>query len=125
MATLPLVAFYFERVSLVGIPTTLLVLPALPAVLVTQAATAFVGLLSVPVAEAVGWTAWLASRYVTEVVGVAALVPGSSIETGRLSGWLVGAYYGVPALVYVMVALRRSSQRRGDEAWAVPSIPLM
>ena len=37
IATLPLIALYFERVSLVGLPTTLLVLPALPLVLVTQA----------------------------------------------------------------------------------------
>jgi competence protein ComEC len=62
---------------------------------------------------------------VTEVVSLAASVPGSSIETGRLSGWLVGAYYGVPAFVYVLVALRRSSQRRGDGAWSMPSMPLM
>ncbi len=125
LATLPLVAFYFERVSLVGIPTTLVVLPALPAVLVTQAATAFIGLVSVPVAEPVGWVAWLASRYVTEVVGLAASVPGSSIEIGRLSEWLVGAYYGVPAFVYVLLALRRSSRRRDDEPWAMLSVPLM
>ena len=32
VATLPLVAFYFERVALVGVPATALALPAMPLV---------------------------------------------------------------------------------------------
>ena len=35
IATLPLIAFYFQRVSLIGLPTTALALPALPPILVT------------------------------------------------------------------------------------------
>jgi competence protein ComEC len=62
---------------------------------------------------------------VTEVVGLAASVTGSSIETGRLSGWLVGAYYGVPAVAYALLALRRSSQRRSAGSSSMLSIPLM
>ena len=57
IATLPLVAFYFERVSLVGVPTTLLVLPVLPFVLVAQAVTGLLGLLSTGLAEPFGWMA--------------------------------------------------------------------
>ena len=125
LATLPLVAFYFESVSPAGIPTTLLVLPALPAVLVTQAAAALAGLVSVPAAEPIGWAAWLTSRYVTGVVGLAASVPGASIETGRLSAWLAGAYYGVPALVYVFLRLRRLSRQSDGQSLAMPSFRVM
>ena len=125
LATLPLVAFYFESVSPAGIPTTLLVLPALPAVLVTQAAAALTGLVSVTAAEPIGWAAWLTSRYVTGVVGLAASVPGSSIETGRLSAWLAGAYYGGPALVYVFLRLRRLSRQSDGQSLAMPSFHMM
>ena len=55
VATLPLVAFYFERVSLVGLPTTLLALPALPTILVTQAAAGVLGLVAPWAAAPVGW----------------------------------------------------------------------
>ena len=74
--TLPLVMLYFERVSLVGLPTTLLVLPALPIVLVTGALTGLAGLIDGAVAEPIGWLAWLASTYVTSVVDAISRLPG-------------------------------------------------
>jgi competence protein ComEC len=46
MATLPLVAFYFQQVSLVGIPASLLTLPAMPFALISNALAGFGGLLS-------------------------------------------------------------------------------
>ena len=59
IATLPLTAFYFERVSLVGLPATLLVLPALPFVLISHAATALVGLVNTGLAQPFSWAAWV------------------------------------------------------------------
>ena len=111
VATLPLIAFYFERVSMVGLPTTLLVLPVLPVVLVAQAAAGLIGLLSTALAEPFGWVAWLATWYVTGVVGLVARLPGAAFETGRVAPLLVWAYYGVFALLYARAALRRTSQR--------------
>ena len=99
VATLPLIAFYFERVSLVGVPTTLLVLPALPLVLVGQAVAGVAGLLSTGLGEVFGWVAWLWTRYVTGVVGLMARLPAASVETGPLAPVLVWAYYGVIALL--------------------------
>ena len=54
VATLPLIAFYFQRVSLVGLPTTALVLPAVPGVLVTQAAAGAVGMIDTTIAKPLG-----------------------------------------------------------------------
>ena len=100
IATLPLVAFHFQRISLVGIPTSLLAIPALPIVLVTQAIAGLFGLLSVTFGQGFGWLAWLATSYLTFIVDVAARIPGASVETGRLAVPLVWGFYGVLVLLY-------------------------
>ena len=98
-ATLPLVMLYFERVSLVGLPATLLVLPALPAILVTGSLTGLAGLIDGALAGPIGWLAWLASAYVTSVVDAMSRLPGASIDTGPVGPLLVLAYYAVLAAV--------------------------
>ena len=103
VATLPLVAFYFRQVSLVGLPATLLVLPALPFILLTQAAAGLLGLLITGLAQPLGWLAWLTTAYLTGVVGLLARLPGAAVETGRVAPVLVWAYYGVVVLVYLRV----------------------
>ena len=102
-ATLPIVAFYFQQVSLVGLPATLLVLPALPFILLTQAVAGLVGLLSTGVAQPLGWLAWVTTAYLTGVVGLLARVPGAAVETGRVAPVLAWAYYGAVVLVYMRV----------------------
>ena len=107
VATLPLVAFYFQRVSLVGIPATVLSLPVLPMVLLTQSAAGAVGLASTTLAQPLGWIAWLPSAYLTSVVGLVARVPGAYVETGQTGPLLVWGYFG--ALLGVVRQGRDSS----------------
>ena len=101
LATLPLAALYFERVSLVGIPATALTLPVLPAVLVSQGAAAAVGLVSEALATPLGWVAWAPTAYMTGVVGLLARLPAAAIETGPVAPLLVWAYYIPFAIVYL------------------------
>ena len=100
IATLPLVAFYFQRVSLIGLPATLLVLPALTPVLVTQAVTGVVGLASTTVALPLGWLAWVTTAYMTWTVDMLARFPEVYVDTGRIAPLLVWAYYGMLLPVY-------------------------
>ena len=93
LGTLPLVAFYFEQVSLVGLPTTLLSLPALPAILGTGLLTAALGLVSPAAAEVVGWAAWLCLSYLKTVVEVFDAIPGNAVRVGGFGAPLVVAYY--------------------------------
>ena len=126
LATLPLVAFYFQRISLIGLPTTIVTLPALPVVLVTQAATGLVGLFSSALATPFSWLAWLFTAYLTGIVGLLARLPAASIETGRLAPLLVWAYYGAVALAYVMVNWRQAVVRglsRVPQLIAIPAVP--
>ena len=59
LATLPLIAFNFQRIPTVGIPATVLALPALPFLLVTSAVAAVAGLVHPTAGQVVGWVAWL------------------------------------------------------------------
>ena len=100
-ATLPLIAFYFGRVSMVGLPTTLLLTPALPFALVAQAITAFVGLFGASAGQVVGWFAWVFTSYLTGVAQLMARIPGASVDVGRLSGLIVSGYYGAFFAIYL------------------------
>ena len=101
VATAPLVAFYFREVPLVGIPTTVLLLPALPFVLVSQAATALVGLVSAALAETLGWLAWASTGYIVGVVDLVGKLPAQPVQTGPLAPVLVWLYYIVLCVLLV------------------------
>ncbi len=102
LATLPLVVYYFGRVPLVGVPATMLALPALPAVLVSHAAAAFAGAAAGWLGVPFGWAAWLTSSYVIAVVDAVARLPAASVETGRASPYLAGMSCAVLAAAYVL-----------------------
>ena len=101
LATMPLTAFYFQQVSLVGLPTTLITLPMLPISLVFHALAAALGLVLEPLGTAFGWLAWGATTYIVKVVHIAAKLPIASFETGRIAPALVVGYYGVGVVWFV------------------------
>ena len=101
LATMPLTAFYFQQVSLVGLPTTLVTLPMLPFALVFHTLAAVLGLVFQPLGAAFGWLAWCATTYIVQVVNLAAKLPIASFETGRIAPVLVLGYYGVGAAWFI------------------------
>ena len=93
LATAPLVALHFGQLPLVGLPTTLLVLPAVPFALAFHAVAAILGLASDVAALPFGWLAWLFSSYVIGIVSAFARVPAASVNLGESGATLVWAYY--------------------------------
>ena len=110
LMTWPAVAFYFDRVSIVGVPATVLALPLLPVVLVTSLLTGLVGLFSAPAALAIGWFAWLSLEYVIWVVQLFAAIPLAAIRLEDAGQPLALAYYAV--IGAVLLALRSSASLR-------------
>ncbi len=96
IAVWALIAHYFGIVSFIGPVATLLAAPALPGIIVTGALTAFLGLVSLPVAYVLGWLAWLFLSYMLVMVNGFALVPLSFAEVA-LDLKAVWAYYAVLA----------------------------
>ena len=114
VATLPLVAFHFERVSLVGLPATLVTLPVMPLVLVAHGAAGLAGLVSTEVAQPFGWLAWITTAYLTGVVGLIARLPVTAFETGAVAPVLVVVYYAALIGIYLRRPLRDMAGRALD-----------
>ncbi len=123
LATAPLLIFYFERFSLVGLPATLLSMPALPLALVAHGATALVGIVSETAALPLGWLAWALSGYVSGVASVFAGLPMASVETGELARGFVWAYYaaiaGLAVLLYSPIRWSRPRLPSRPDIWNV------
>ncbi len=102
IAVWPVVAYYFGIISLVGPLATFLALPALPGVIVTGAIAAVLGLVVLPVAQAVGWLAWLFLSYLILVVSGLAAPSVSSVEVGSINtGFIWGYYLALAAAIWL------------------------
>lgn len=123
LATAPLVMFYFERVSLVGLPATLLSMPALPLALVAHGTTALVGIVSETAAIPFGWIAWILSGYITGVASLFSGLPIASVETGEIAHRFVWAYYsvmmGIVVLLYSPIRWSRPRLTDRPKMWNV------
>ena len=104
-ATLPLIAYHFEQVSTLGIPATLLTLPAVPPFIIGSGAAGLLGMASESLALPFGWVAWGAGAYVTGVVTALSELPSAAVNTGRLPlAAVVGCYLILAALCLPSVA---------------------
>ena len=111
LATWPLVAFYFRQIPLMGIPATMLALPALPIALVGAMFTALLGLVHPVAGQVVGWITWMPLAYLVKLVGWMPnwTVSGSWVGLPLLVGW-----YGLLAeLTLIPGGLRRIARAAG------------
>ena len=108
-------ALAFEQVSYLGIPVTLLALPALPLALIGGAATAIAGLAWEPLGVAVGWATWMPLAYLLELVGLFARTFGGSFGIGGVTPVFVWGYYAV--FVMVLLGGRRIASSGMGSKW--------
>lgn len=92
VAVYPVIAYYFDIVSLVGLPATFFAALALPGIIITSAVTAAAGLVALPVGWIGGWADWLFISYLTWVVRSFHALPLSSVQV-TWGGWHVFSYY--------------------------------
>ena len=95
LATWPLVAYHFDRIPWMGIPVTVLALPALPVALVGSLATAIAGLLHPAAGQLFAWIAWIPLTYMLKLVSWA---PHTTTSGGWADVPLLVAWYGLLAL---------------------------
>lgn len=117
VATLPLVAWHFERVSLVGIPATLLVGPLVAAAIPGVFSSLVLSAVSPPLAAFIaGGVEWVLDG-VVEGVQVLAGLPWASLPVGRGSVLVAAlAFAGVPRWLGKRGRASRVPRRR--VAWA-------
>ncbi len=98
LAVLPLILFYFQRLSLIGVLTNLLIVPVQPLILFAGSAALLLGLVGLwPVAQLLFWGAWLGLWWTVAVVDATAGVRWASVAIGG---------YGMAALLasYALLA---------------------
>ncbi|MGQ9627252.1 MAG: DNA internalization-related competence protein ComEC/Rec2 [Anaerolineae bacterium] len=110
---LPIVVYYFKRLSLIGQLTNFLVLPAQSGVMVWGGIATLLGLLYLPLGQIAGWVAWLFLTWTIRAVEITAQVPYTSLEVKPLSPLFIWLYYGLLLGLWLNV----------QETYPFPKIP--
>ena len=108
IAVWPLIAYYFGIISFVAPLATFFALPALPGIIITGALGGVLGFIALPIAQVVGWLAWLFLSYMLLVVSGFAALPLSSLEVASIEGNLIWIYYLGLALILWLSRQRRA-----------------
>jgi competence protein ComEC len=93
VTTTPLIVFAFHRLSLVGLMTNLIVLPAQPAVMIWGGTATILGMIVQPVGQVIAWIAWAFLEFTIVVVQATASLPFGSLDVGRFDAPILAAYY--------------------------------
>jgi competence protein ComEC len=110
LAVTPLLLYHFQRLSLIGLLTNLLIVPVQPLILLAGSAALTVGLAGLlPIAQLLFWGSWLGLAWTVGVVERSAEVRWASVVVGN---------FGMAALAitYVLmgVVLWQGRLKRGD-----------
>lgn len=117
VTTLPLVVYYFGRLSIVSLLTNILILPAQPPIMLAGSGGVVAGMAGLEaIGQAILALPWLCLAWTVAIVQWTASLPGASLEI---------AGFGLPAMLtaYAAIAMvkeRSRLQRLGDRfrAWA-------
>jgi len=108
LATWPVIAYYFDIVSFVGLPATFFALLALPGIIITSALVSVAGLFAPLLAQILGWVAWLFLSYFILVVQAFDALPFSSAKFSSTHIWQIWIYYAF--LTAIMAAINYRKQ---------------
>jgi competence protein ComEC len=106
LATWPVIAYYFNVISLVGLPATFFSVLTLPGIIITSALVAGVGLLAPLLAQILGWVSWLFLSYFMLVVRAFDALPFSSIKLEGIYIWQIWIYYALLAAIVATIYYR-------------------
>ena len=120
LATWPVIAYYFDIISFVGLPATFFALLALPGIIITSALVAGIGLWAPLLAQAIGWIAWLFLSYFILVVQAFNALPFSSAKLSSIHIWQIWIYYAF--LAAIMAAINYRKQLADFFHLAIPKI---
>ena len=101
LATLPVIVYYFQQISLVALPANFFALPALPFAIGAAALVAVIGVFALPLAQVLGWVAWLCISYIIEVTEFFAYPSFASAEIEVGAPFVWGYYAVLGALLWV------------------------
>ena len=95
VTTLPVVLYYFQRLSLISFVANPLILPPQPPVMILGGLAVLLGLVFQPLGQAAAYLAWPFVVYTIRMVEWLASVPQAAFSVGRISLWMVVGFYAL------------------------------
>ncbi len=117
-ATLPIIALNFERISLVGLPANLLIVPAFPLIFTLSAVAAVVGAIASGPGQYVAWAAWLPLTYMIETARALADLPFASRNVHGFGMGHAAVFYAALGALAWWVSRERPGQAQLSRIWA-------
>ncbi|MDD5037849.1 MAG: DNA internalization-related competence protein ComEC/Rec2 [Dehalococcoidales bacterium] len=105
LAVWPLVAYYFGIISWAGPAATFFAMVPVPGIIITGTLAGVMGIIYLPLGQAIAWLAWLFLSYTLLVVRVFTAIP--SVEQASIDAKLILIYYSVLALVIWLASNRK------------------
>jgi competence protein ComEC len=93
LTTIPIMAYHFQRISLVSFLANPFILPAQPAVMILGGLAVLLSLAWFPLGQIAAWVAWPFVVYTIRMVELFDRVPHGTIFLGELSIWFVILFY--------------------------------
>lgn len=99
LTTIPIMAYHFQRISLVSFIANPFILPAQPAVMILGGLAVLLSLVWFPLGQLMAWVVWPFVVYTIRMVELFDRVPHGTLFLGKLSIWFVILFYA--ALLFV------------------------
>jgi competence protein ComEC len=119
VTTIPIMAYHFQRISLVSFLANPFILPAQPAVMILGGLAVLLSLVWFPLGQIAAWVTWPFVVYTIRLVELFDRVPHGTIFLGELSIWFVILFYaalfsitfGWPQLTALFQTVKRDQVR--------------
>ena len=95
ITTIPIMAYHFQRISLVSFIANPFILPAQPAVMILGGLAVLLSLVWLPLGQIAAWVAWPFVVYTIRMVEIFDSIPHGTIVLGDLSIWFVIVIYAL------------------------------
>ena len=95
LTTLPLMIYYFKRISLTSLIANPLILPAQPPLMVLGGLSVLTGMIIKPIGQLLAWATWPFTAYTIRMVEWLSDVPHGSIPLGQIAFPLILLFYAV------------------------------
>ena len=93
LTTIPIMAYHFQRISLVSFIANPFILPAQPAVMIIGGLAVLLSLVWFPLGQIAAWVVWPFVVYTIRMVELFDRVPHGTIFLGKFSIWFVILFY--------------------------------
>ena len=120
LTTIPIMAYHFQRISLVSFIANPFILPAQPAVMILGGVAVLLSLVLFPLGQIAAWIAWPFVVYTIRVVEIFDKVPHGTIFLGDFSIWFVIIFYAaLLAVTFGWSNFKEKIRSLGQRAGAV------